>query len=242
MDDANKVSYQTLSEEKIREEIDNGNLVEYMKRRIKCTELIDDEEKQSILISDIKRYEVPKKTTPGIKERLLIPKFGLCTGQAQGSIENGIVRNDAECRIVNRKKQVYNEGLKERLKNSTDIATKEEFLRRMLEEQEKKRNDNAFKQVGLEEKKIKRRRDRPASIKITGFSKRCEEEDLRKLFSEVGDVGGVHILRDRVTGEKRGIAFLHFRQTAHIQEAIDRFDNKTIGNSVWQVCKVDEDN
>ena len=204
MTDIIKEKYEAIKEEVIQEKIEKGRKIQIVRRTVKITNLVAEEgaETERLIVSEIKRYEITSKGTPGIKERMEIPKFGDCVNQKRGTVESGIVRIDGEQRIVDRKKNVFDEGLKQKLRSSGGDITKEELEKKMIEEIEKKRADNAFKPQVYDDRSRGRHEYKETEIKITGFDKRCDEADLKKVFEKVGKVRRCRILRDRLTGNK----------------------------------------
>lgn len=227
-----------VSDEIIKEETDkDGNLVYIIKRKEKIVDKTNEEDEIRFVISEIKKTKVLKKGTIGIKQRAEIHKFGDCKTQSRGTVEAGLIRQDNEVKIANRKKVVYQEGLKEKLKTSSIMTGKEDLIKKMLDEQERKRNQN--KEISIyEQQKIDRQREaKETDIKIMGFNMRCEEIDLIELFSKVGPVRKCKILRDKITKAKRNIAFLEFHQTTHVEEAIKKYNDKTVGGCVLMVSR-----
>jgi cold-inducible RNA-binding protein len=51
------------------------------------------------------------------------------------------------------------------------------------------------------------------------------EEDLRKLFSDVGQVVAVNVITDRETGRSKGFAFVEMETEEDAQEAIGHLNN-----------------
>ena len=219
--------------------------ITYIKRIIK---LIDDgENSETHQIFEIKRTKVPKKGTIGIKERMEIKKFGVCVDQSRGNVESGVVRIDNETKIVDRKKMVVQESLKEKIKSQQtgDKYTKDDLMNRMIAEQERERKTKVeiMFQNSQDDRKKKRRRDpKLTDIKITGFQMNKEEQDLMTMFEKIGRVRRCIILRDKNDrSKKRNIAYLEFEQTCHVQQAIDEFNNHIDGNSVMSVCRPEDD-
>ncbi len=54
------------------------------------------------------------------------------------------------------------------------------------------------------------------------------EDELRRLFSQVGRVDAVEIPVDRQTGRPRGFAFVEMANDQEAQKAIARFDGYTL--------------
>lgn len=235
--------HKLLRDEFIEEKKEKEGLVTYIRRIVEVTDKTQEQDEKHYLVSDIKRIKVTKIGTEGIKSRMNIPKFGVCESQKRGVVEGGTTRIDNEVKITNRKKAVYQEGLKERLKQSTVTSTKEALEEKMLDEIERKRKENIAKISSAPDdfKKKKPREAKETDIKITGFNMRCDENDLMNLFENVGPVKKCIILRDRVTNKKRNIAFLEFRETYHVELAIEKYNNKTVGGCVLIVCRPADD-
>jgi RNA recognition motif-containing protein len=51
------------------------------------------------------------------------------------------------------------------------------------------------------------------------------EDELRRLFSEVGPVESVTIITDRMTGQSKGFGFVEMETSEAAQQAIERFNN-----------------
>ena len=54
------------------------------------------------------------------------------------------------------------------------------------------------------------------------------EDDLRKLFTEVGPVVSVTVITDRMTGRSKGFAFVEMETEQAAEAAIDRLNNQEI--------------
>src|SRR5262245_61453392 len=58
---------------------------------------------------------------------------------------------------------------------------------------------------------------------------RTMQDEIRSLFSEVGEVVDVFLPSDRQTGRPRGFAFVEFSDEASARAAIQRFDGYELG-------------
>ena len=58
---------------------------------------------------------------------------------------------------------------------------------------------------------------------------RTVQDEIRSLFSEVGEVVDVFLPSDRETGRPRGFAFVEFSDEASARAAIQRFDGYELG-------------
>jgi cold-inducible RNA-binding protein len=63
---------------------------------------------------------------------------------------------------------------------------------------------------------------------VGNISFKMEEEDLKQLFSQSGNVLSVAIPTDRDTGRKRGFAFVEMENEQAAQAAIDALNGKTV--------------
>lgn len=60
---------------------------------------------------------------------------------------------------------------------------------------------------------------------VAKFSHDTTDAELRELFSAAGTVASVIVPTDRQTGQKRGFAFIDFKEDGSAEEAIRRFNN-----------------
>jgi RNA recognition motif-containing protein len=56
------------------------------------------------------------------------------------------------------------------------------------------------------------------------------EDQLRELFSQVGEISDVAVITDRDTGRSKGFGFVEMSTDEAAQEAINRFDGYTLDN------------
>ena len=63
-----------------------------------------------------------------------------------------------------------------------------------------------------------------AKVYIGNLSYKTSEDDLRTLFSEVGTVASVSLIKDRETGNSKGFAFLEMTTQVEAEAAIGRFN------------------
>ena len=234
-----------LPDELIENKHDKDPNVLFYKRVVILQDQGDDSVKHHIC--EIKRTKVTKIGSVGVKKRMEIPKFGISAGQTRGTVESGIIRMDQEMKIVDRKKACFQESLKEKLKGGNNSISKEDFMQKMIAEQERDKkviieklnqNVNPF----TKKARMKKREVKETDVKITGFNLRCEESDLIELFEKVGRVKRCIILRDRLNRSiKRNIAYLEFEDSINVAFAIDKYNNITVGNSVLNVCRPADD-
>jgi RNA recognition motif-containing protein len=61
------------------------------------------------------------------------------------------------------------------------------------------------------------------------------EGDLRTLFAKAGQIASVALIKDRVTGEAKGFAFVEMYTRAEAQKAISMFNGVKIGERELKV-------
>jgi RNA recognition motif-containing protein len=61
-------------------------------------------------------------------------------------------------------------------------------------------------------------------IYVANLSPETNEEDLKQLFSEFGEVLSARIMKDRETGMSRGFGFVEMSDKYHAMDAIDNID------------------
>jgi RNA recognition motif-containing protein len=71
------------------------------------------------------------------------------------------------------------------------------------------------------------------NIYISNLSFGVQDEDLRKLFAEYGEVSSAKIITDKFTGKSRGFGFVEMSDSAAAENAINGLNNASIdGRSV----------
>lgn len=71
------------------------------------------------------------------------------------------------------------------------------------------------------------------NIYISNLSFGVQDEDLRKLFSEYGEVSSAKIITDKFTGKSRGFGFVEMSDSAAAENAVNGLNNTSIdGRSV----------
>lgn len=63
---------------------------------------------------------------------------------------------------------------------------------------------------------------------VSNLSFHTESEDLKKLFSEYGNVSSVKVITDRETGRSRGFAFVEMDSEEEANAAIKGLNNRDI--------------
>jgi len=62
-------------------------------------------------------------------------------------------------------------------------------------------------------------------IYVGGISYNTNNDGLRNLFAEVGEVTDVHIVEDKYSGQSKGFGFVEMPNAAEAQAAIAKFSN-----------------
>ena len=70
---------------------------------------------------------------------------------------------------------------------------------------------------------------------VGGIPYRSTEDDLKKAFSEAGNVTSASIISDRMTGRSRGFGFVEMATPEEAQAAIDRWDGKELDGRTLSV-------
>jgi RNA recognition motif-containing protein len=63
---------------------------------------------------------------------------------------------------------------------------------------------------------------------VGNLSYSTTEDDLHKLFAEVGPVTSVALITDRITGQSKGFGFVEMETEKAAQEAIQRLNNQEL--------------
>src|SRR5215813_6993431 len=59
---------------------------------------------------------------------------------------------------------------------------------------------------------------------VGGLSFGADEEQLKELFSQAGEVVSCNVIRDRATNQSRGFAFIEMASDAEASQAISQFN------------------
>jgi RNA recognition motif-containing protein len=68
------------------------------------------------------------------------------------------------------------------------------------------------------------------NIYVGNLSRQAGETELSALFSEFGEVKSIKIIKDNVSGESRGFAFVTMSNDAEAQQAIKALDSTDFQN------------
>jgi len=75
---------------------------------------------------------------------------------------------------------------------------------------------------------------------VGGLSFRTSEDDLRNLFSEVGEVVSCHIIKDRDTQQSRGFGFVEMGSDEDAARAIAELNGRMLDNRALTVNEARE--
>lgn len=68
------------------------------------------------------------------------------------------------------------------------------------------------------------------NIYVGNLSRQASENELRALFAQFGEVKSVKIIKDQLSGEPRGFAFVEMSDTSAGNQAIMALDSKEFEN------------
>ena len=69
-----------------------------------------------------------------------------------------------------------------------------------------------------------------AKLYVGNLSYETTEDDLRSLFTQVGTVNEVALIKDRDTGSSKGFAFVTMNSQEEANKAIEQFNGRSMGN------------
>src|SRR5947209_19962959 len=70
---------------------------------------------------------------------------------------------------------------------------------------------------------------------VGNLSYETNDDSLRDLFSEVGNVVSAQVVTDRYTGQSRGFGFVEMASEDEAQQAITAMNGKSVGNRALTV-------
>jgi cold-inducible RNA-binding protein len=73
------------------------------------------------------------------------------------------------------------------------------------------------------------------TLYVGNLAKTTSENELRNLFSQVGEVTKLSIMKDRVSGESKQYGFLTMSAQSEADRAVSRFDNYLLGQHKLKV-------
>lgn len=73
------------------------------------------------------------------------------------------------------------------------------------------------------------------NLYVSNLSFNTSDADLKKLFSEFGEVSSAKVITDRETGRSRGFGFVEMESDSHANNAIQALNNKEINGRAMNV-------
>lgn len=64
-----------------------------------------------------------------------------------------------------------------------------------------------------------------------------DADDLKELFSTVGEVFSANVIKDRYTGQSKGFGFVEMSKDAEAQEAVQKLNNYNLKSKQIQVSE-----
>jgi cold-inducible RNA-binding protein len=64
------------------------------------------------------------------------------------------------------------------------------------------------------------------NIYVGNLAPKADEKELKALFAQFGEVKSVRMMKDQLSGESRGFAFVDMPNSAFANEAINALDSK----------------
>lgn len=72
-------------------------------------------------------------------------------------------------------------------------------------------------------------------IYVGNLAKTATQDEIKALFTEAGTVTAVDLVKDRVTGESKGFAFVSMPTQAEADKAISTFNGYSLGGKELKV-------
>ncbi|KAF5288718.1 hypothetical protein FQA39_LY15290 [Lamprigera yunnana] len=73
--------------------------------------------------------------------------------------------------------------------------------------------------------------DPPNSRLFIICSKQLSEEDFRNAFSRFGDIEEIWVVKDRQTGERKGVTYIKYTKTSEAAHALESMNGKILGDT-----------
>ena len=73
------------------------------------------------------------------------------------------------------------------------------------------------------------------TLYVGNLAKTTSENELWNLFSQVGEVTDLRIMKDRISGESKQYGFLTMSAQSEADRAVNRFDNYLLGQHKLKV-------
>lgn len=78
------------------------------------------------------------------------------------------------------------------------------------------------------------------NIYVGNLAYNVTEEDLREAFSASGDVSRVSLIKDRMSGESKGFAFVEMPNASQGQDAVRTLNERTLNGRNMKVNEARE--
>ena len=72
---------------------------------------------------------------------------------------------------------------------------------------------------------------------IGGFPYSTTEEELKELFSQIGEIESVSIIVDKYTGNSKGFGFVEYKKDEDAPKAIETLNNTEVGGRKINVAE-----
>jgi len=66
----------------------------------------------------------------------------------------------------------------------------------------------------------RRRTEDTAAIRVSNLSESTQEADLQELFKPFGHIARIYLSKDKMTGQCKGFAFVHYYKKSDAEQAI----------------------
>ncbi|MBE0648112.1 MAG: RNA-binding protein [Bacteroidales bacterium] len=73
------------------------------------------------------------------------------------------------------------------------------------------------------------------NIYVGNLSYKVNEDDLKQLFEEFGEVTSVNIISDKYTGQSKGFGFVVMENPEEANKAIEELNNREVDNREMKV-------
>ena len=83
-------------------------------------------------------------------------------------------------------------------------------------------------------------RDELPTLRVTNLSEDADENEVRDLFSNYGNVNRCFLVKDRETGRSKGFAFISFYERAHAEKAMKELHGYGYENLILRIDWADK--
>ena len=73
------------------------------------------------------------------------------------------------------------------------------------------------------------------NIYVGNLSHKVNEDDLKQLFEEFGEVGSVNLISDKYTGQSKGFGFVVMEDNEEANKAIQELNGREVDNREMKV-------